>query len=214
MTLERANNMFVSYLQSQSTCVSPPGYWGRLNRLICSTYCSSSGLVSDSCLRNLEWETRWVIGGQVMAAFSGPYSCMVSGQRTCDDSCPAHVDHIWEKASMGSAFVPVAGKGRSQEQQLVKWGMEGAKKRSWPYFLPGFRCPICRGSLGVRCLCVGSYSWIRIRVLVTTGIGHCMVLDQACILQQRKHRTLRELKVVKTVLRLPHIWGCQEQEKD
>ena len=30
MTLERANNMFVSYLQSQSTCVSPPGYWGRL----------------------------------------------------------------------------------------------------------------------------------------------------------------------------------------
>lgn len=30
---------------------------------------------------------------------------------------------------MGSAFVPVAGKGRSQEQQLVKWGMEGAKKR-------------------------------------------------------------------------------------
>lgn len=42
-------------------------------------------------------------------------------------------------------------------------------------------------------------------MLVTTGIGHCMVLDQACILQQRKHRTLRELKVVKIVLRLPHI---------
>lgn len=42
-------------------------------------------------------------------------------------------------------------------------------------------------------------------MFVTTIIGHCMFLDQDCILQQSKHRALCELKVVKIVLRLPHI---------
>ena len=62
-----------------------------------------------------------IVGGRAVAAFSGPHSRMVSGQRTSDGSCPAHVDHTGEKASMGVSFYPpVAGKGRSQEQQIVK----------------------------------------------------------------------------------------------
>lgn len=40
---------------------------------------------------------------------------------------------------MGSAFVPVAGKkSGTAVSEMGDGGSE--KERSWPYFLPGFRC--------------------------------------------------------------------------
>ena len=84
---------------------------------------------------------------------------MVSGQRTV--MIPVmHMRTAMRESQHGLSFCPpVAGKGRSQEQQLVKWGMEGAKKRELGHtsFLV-LDVPICRGSLAVGCLCVGSYS--------------------------------------------------------
>lgn len=74
---------------------------------------------------------------------------MVSGQRTV----MIPVMHMWtamRESQHGLSFCPpVAGKGRSQEQQLVKWGMEGAKKREVGHtsFLV-LDVPICRGVPG------------------------------------------------------------------
>lgn len=116
----------------------------------------------------------------------------------------------------------VAGKGRSQEKQLVKQGRRERKREKLPSFLPGFRFPICRvpGVWRVRygwgrlLGAGGLYFWIKIGMWVTPRTGHFVLLDQDYILPQSKYRHLYELKLAEMVLWLPYIWDCQEQRKD
>ena len=63
------------------------------------------------------------------------------------------------KPAWAQLLSPCGWERKKSGQQLVKWEMEGAKKREVGHtsFLV-LDVPICRGSLGVGCLCVGSYS--------------------------------------------------------
>lgn len=85
-----------------------------------------------------------IVGGRVVAAFSDLNSRMVPGQRTSDGSCPAHVDHTGEKASMGLSS---CGWERKKSGTAVSEMRDGGskKERSWSYFLLVLDVPFVGG---------------------------------------------------------------------